>query len=131
MTEQAQLYYIIFYICIALATGTFILSVTLFFTLRIPKVIGDITGRTARKATKEIRVASEHAEDRVYRTNKERVNSKKVKVSGDETVLLAEETAVLKGTGEPTQELRIKEEIYKEDMIIVEDITIINSDVTI
>lgn len=131
MTDQAQLYYMIFYICIALATGTFILSVILFFTLRIPKVIGDITGRTARKATREIRAASEHAESRVYRTNRERANSKKVGLSGDETVLLAEETAILQETGEPTQELGSKESIHNSGIKIMEDITIIGSDITI
>lgn len=52
-----------------------ITSVLLFILLKIPKVIGDLTGRTARKAIENIRNQNESSGDKTYRSspvNKER-----------------------------------------------------------
>lgn len=46
-----------------------VVSVVLFFTLQIPKVIGDLTGRTARKAIEDIRKQNEQSGDKVYRSS--------------------------------------------------------------
>ena len=44
----------------AIASGLmFAVSIVLFFTLKIPKVISDLTGRTARKAIEDIRLQNE------------------------------------------------------------------------
>lgn len=42
----------------------FVIAVILFFTLNIPKVISDLTGRTARKAIENIRMQNEQSGDR-------------------------------------------------------------------
>ncbi len=54
----------------AIACGVFgIMSLILFFTLRIPKVIGDLTGRTARKAIESIRHQNEKTGDKTYQSS--------------------------------------------------------------
>lgn len=54
----------------AIACGVMVVvSVILFFTLQIPKVIGDLTGRTARKAIEDIRKQNEQSGDKVYRSS--------------------------------------------------------------
>jgi len=59
-----------------IASGVFlILAVILFFTLRIPEVIGDLSGATARKAIEDIRRQNEQSGDKAYkpsRVNRER-----------------------------------------------------------
>ena len=44
-------------------------SVLLFFLLNIPHVIGDLTGRTAKKAIEEIRNQNELSGDKTYKTS--------------------------------------------------------------
>jgi len=44
-------------------------SVFLFFYLKIPKVIGDLTGSTARKAIEEIRQQNENSGHKTYKTS--------------------------------------------------------------
>ena len=46
-----------------------VVSVVLFITLKIPKVIGDLTGRTARKAIEDIRKQNEQSGEKVYRSS--------------------------------------------------------------
>lgn len=46
-----------------------VVSIVLFFTLQIPKVIGDLTGRTARKAIEDIRKQNEQTGNKVYRSS--------------------------------------------------------------
>jgi len=47
----------------------FIVAVILFFTLNIPKVISDLTGRTARKAIENIRMQNEQSGDKTYQSS--------------------------------------------------------------
>ena len=47
----------------------FVISVVLFFTLRIPKVISDLSGRTARKAIESIRLQNEQSGDKTYQSS--------------------------------------------------------------
>lgn len=44
-------------------------SVFLFFFLKIPRVIGDLTGSTARKAIEEIRQQNENSGHKTYKTS--------------------------------------------------------------
>lgn len=54
----------------AIASGVMLaVSIVLFFWLRIPSVISDLTGRTARKAIDEIRKQNESTGDKVYRSS--------------------------------------------------------------
>ncbi len=47
----------------------FVIAVVLFFTMRIPKVISDLTGRTARKAIENIRLQNEQSGDKTYQSS--------------------------------------------------------------
>ena len=47
----------------------FIVSVILFFALNIPKVISDLSGRTARKAIERIRMQNEQSGDKTYQSS--------------------------------------------------------------
>lgn len=64
-----QTYQWICYICAALCGLMLLISVLLFFLLRIPKVIGDLTGSTARKAIKDIREQNVSTGNKVYKTS--------------------------------------------------------------
>ena len=50
-----EMYRMIFQIAGGLSIGLLVVSVILFFVLKIPRVIGDLSGRTARKAIEDIR----------------------------------------------------------------------------
>lgn len=54
-------------------------SAILFFVLRIPRVISDLTGRTARKAIEDIRRQNEQSGDKTYRSSA--VNQKRGKLT--------------------------------------------------
>ena len=45
------------------------ISAILFFTFKIPRVIGDLTGRTARKAIEDIRDRNERSGDKTYKSS--------------------------------------------------------------
>lgn len=47
----------------------FVVSVLVFFLLKIPTVIGDLTGANARKAIENIRNQNENTGDKTYRTS--------------------------------------------------------------
>ncbi len=47
----------------------FVIAVILFFALKIPKVISDLTGRTARKAIENIRMQNEQSGDKTYQSS--------------------------------------------------------------
>lgn len=64
----------------AILTGImFVVSVLVFFLLKIPTVIGDLTGANARKAIENIRSHNESSGDKTYRTSQ--VNRERGKVT--------------------------------------------------
>ncbi|MBQ9247981.1 MAG: hypothetical protein IJ171_05275 [Ruminococcus sp.] len=64
-----DIYRYIFLISAGLAVLCLILSVILFFVLKIPRVIGDLTGSTAKKAIESIRNQNEKSGDKVHKTS--------------------------------------------------------------
>ncbi len=62
-------YQMIFYIGAALCGVMLLISILLFFVYRIPKVIGDLTGSTAKKAIRDIRAQNESTGNKVYKTS--------------------------------------------------------------
>ncbi len=64
-----ELYRYVFLGAAAVGAILFVISVVLFFTLRIPKVISDLTGRTARKAIENIRMQNEQSGDKSYQSS--------------------------------------------------------------
>lgn len=70
-----DVYMMIFEVGRILAVLMFVVSLILFFVLKIPAVIGDLSGATARKAIENIRNQNEESGDKVYKSstvNKER-----------------------------------------------------------
>ena len=47
----------------------FVIAVILFFAFKIPKVISDLSGRTARKAIENIRLHNEQTGDKTYQSS--------------------------------------------------------------
>lgn len=64
-----EVYRYIFYGGAALAAIMFIVSVLIFIVFRIPSVINDLTGRTARKAIEDIRSQNEQSGNKIYKTS--------------------------------------------------------------
>lgn len=62
-----------------LAGIMFVVSVLVFFLLKIPTVIGDLTGANARKAIESIRNQNESTGDKTYRTSQ--VNRERGKIT--------------------------------------------------
>lgn len=50
-----------------LAGVLFLLAIALFFLLNVPKLFGDVTGSTARKAIESIRQQNEESGDKAYK----------------------------------------------------------------
>ncbi len=70
-----EIYRYIFIVGALLSGIMLALSVTLFFLLRIPAVVGDLTGRTARRAIEDIRSRNESTGEKAHlpsRVNRER-----------------------------------------------------------
>lgn len=60
------------YIFLGAAVGAgimLVLSVVLFFVLRIPRIIGDLTGRTAKRAIEKIRKINEQTGDKAHNSS--------------------------------------------------------------
>lgn len=64
-----EIYRYIFVGAAILCGAMLITSILLFILLKIPKVIGDLTGRTARKAIENIRNQNESSGDKTYRSS--------------------------------------------------------------
>ncbi len=64
-----DIYRYIFFGGAGLAGLCLIIAVILFFILRIPNVIGDLSGATARKAIENIRNQNENSGDKTYKSS--------------------------------------------------------------
>ncbi len=81
-----DIYMMIFNVGAILAGIMFVVSLVLFFVLKIPAVIGDLSGATARKAIADIRNQNEESGEKAYKSsvvNKERGKlTDKISLSG-------------------------------------------------
>ena len=115
ITETYEFYHSIFIIGAILAGVFLLLAILLFFLLKIPQVIGILSGSTARKAIQKLREQNEHADDKVQGPGHNvttgelgtGIGTRVRKISGAkrraaETVVLdpADETVVLSGGDE-------------------------------
>ena len=64
-----EMYRYIFLGALAACGLFFVIATILFFTMNIPKVISDLTGRTARKAIENIRMQNEQSGDKSYQSS--------------------------------------------------------------
>lgn len=75
MSFEYETYQLIFYVGLILSGLSLVATVVLFFVLKIPNVIGDLTGANARKAINEIRNQNESGGAKTYKpsaVNRER-----------------------------------------------------------
>ena len=75
MAFEYETYQLIFYGGLILSGLCLVATVVLFFVLKIPRVIGDLTGANARKAIEEIRNQNERGGEKTYKpsaVNRER-----------------------------------------------------------
>lgn len=65
-----ETYHLIFVVAAALSGVFLVISAILFVALRIPKVVGDLSGATAKKAIQSIREQNEQSGNKVYKSSK-------------------------------------------------------------
>lgn len=82
-----------------------ILSIVLFFVLRIPKVISDLSGRTARKAIDNIRKQNEASGDKSYQSSAVNIQRGKVTDKISPSGRLVQKSATPFGTGAITEKI--------------------------
>ena len=87
----------------------FTLGVVFFFTMKIPKVISDLSGRTARKAIEHIRLQNEQSGDKTYKSSAVNMERGKItdKISRSGRLIPREETPF--GTGPSTEKISTQE----------------------
>lgn len=87
----------------------FVLAVVLFFALKIPKVISDLTGRTARKAIENIRMNNERSGNKTYQSSAVNLERGKLtdKISRSGRIVPRSETPF--GTGVITEKISTME----------------------
>ncbi len=78
---MATIYNIMLYGGLALAVIFAVTAIVLFFTLKIPKAIGDVTGSTARKKIEEIREKGYESVQGVGISKKEAIKNHTTKIS--------------------------------------------------
>ncbi len=100
----------------AIASGLMLVtSIVLFFVLRIPKVVNDLTGRTAKKAIEAIRMQNEQTGDKAYKSSAVNMQRGKVtdKISPSGRLQQREETPF--GTGRITEKISTSR-LSREDL---------------
>lgn len=81
-----ETYRLIFILATILALVFLVVAIVLFFVLHIPQIVGDLSGRTARKAIQSIREQNEKTGDKVYKSSQVNIErgkiTEKISVSG-------------------------------------------------
>lgn len=100
-----EIYRYVFLGCAAAAAVMLIISVVLFFKLQIPKVISDLSGRTARRAIEDIRRQNEATGDKSYKSSHVNLQRGKLtdKISNSGRIVPRAETPF--GTGMITEKI--------------------------
>lgn len=89
-----------------LACGVFfVITIVLFFVLQIPRVISDLTGRTAKKAIANIRMQNELSGDKTYQTSAVNMERGKLTDKISQSGRLVPRTATTYGTAFNTEKI--------------------------
>ena len=110
-----------------IACGVFFaIAAVLFFTLKIPKVISDLSGRTARKAIENIRLHNEQSGDKTYQSSAVNLERGKLtdKISKSGRIVQRAETPF--GTGKITEKIstmRLDQPAGETDVLTVAEET--------
>lgn len=90
MSETLQLLSIISF---AIAVACLVLAIFLWFFFKIPNIIGDLSGRTARKSIAKMRAANEKTGSKSYRESK--ANAERGKLTETIPVMQTDTTSTL------------------------------------
>ena len=89
-----------------IACGIFLaLAVVLFFTMKIPKAISDLSGRTARKAIENIRLQNEQSGNKIYQSSAVNLERGKLTDKISNSGRLVQRDATPFGTGVITEKI--------------------------
>lgn len=91
-----------------------VITVILFFTLHIPKVISDLTGRTARKAIENIRLRNEQSGDKTYQSSAVNLQRGKLTDKISKSGRLVPRDATPFGTGVITEKISTQRLLTEE-----------------
>ena len=114
-----ETYRSVFTIAAIAGTGMAIVSIVLFFWLKIPSIIRDLTGVTARRGIEAIRNGNTKSGDKKYGSSK--VNIQRGKLTNETTVL---SSTVSREENETTLLSQSQENVFE----ILQDITIIHTE---
>lgn len=104
-----EMYRYIFFGALIACGVFFVIAVILFFTLKIPKVISDLTGRTARKAIENIRMQNEQSGDKTYQSSAVNLERGKLTDKISQSGRLMPRDATPFGTGVITEKISTME----------------------
>ena len=111
-------YHLIFQVSGIAAIVMLILTVVLFFVLKVPKLVGDLSGRIARKGIESIRAQNVQSGDKRHMTsavNRERGTvTDKISPSGQ---IIPKNTIV---TGVMTEKINVQEEPGNDTVVLTE-----------
>lgn len=118
-----EMYRYIFFAALIASGIFFVIAVILFFTLKIPNIISDLTGRTARRAIENIRMQNEQSGDKSYQSSAVNLERGKLtdKISRSGRLMPKDDTPF--GTGVITQKIATVnlETVGETDVLTVMD----------
>lgn len=116
-----ETYRFIFVIALILSIVFLVTAVILFFRLHIPRVIGDLSGATARKAIRSIREQNRKTGDKAYRSSM--VNLQRGKLTNKITASGRLEEAPLSenGMGMPTEKIRTEKTAVGNETTVLQN----------
>ncbi len=131
-----EIYRYIFIVAAALSAVMAVISVIVFFYLRIPTVLGDLTGLRAKKAIQNIRAQNESGGNKVYSPSKVNLERGKLtdKISPSGRIVKAPSSS-LHGAGgtEKITTQRLSKEQFDVDQTTVldEQTTVLEAETTV
>lgn len=128
-----ELYRYIFIGGAILAGIMLVTSVLLFFLLKIPHVLGDLTGRNARKAIENIRNQNESSGDKLYKTSQVNRERGKLtdKISRSGNLIKQPSGSLSVGGAMPTEKISTQELPPNETTVLdtANETTVLNAEV--
>lgn len=119
MTKMADILSTVSYVCFALAGLCFVLAVFFWFKHKIPSVIGDLSGKTARKSIESMRASNEKSGDKSFKPSY--INAQRGKLTGTMTNLNETTGSIAKPEEKPIikkAEISPETELMKENMAV-------------
>ena len=128
MTYEA--YRLLFLISGALSAAMFALSVILFFALRIPYIIGDLSGANARKAIAKIRAQNEQSGKKTYKSSA--VNKARGRVTDEITPSgKLERRGQTGGAAMHTEKIESETALLEEEMYPRQETAVLSEETTV